>query len=509
MPALAALFQSGKELHISGTHAPRDASGYYVSPDDGARLTIDPGYAVGATLGTKVVYNSSTTGIVGTWADDRRNGWTAFTDAKYLTEPTPGGATTVLGHATPAATPTSDALFDGATTTDRFGVNVNGSTEWAVFQRVAPAAGQAVSTGVNATTRGETIVGATIDVSGNVAIGLYDKGDGTEDHYSTGTLSAPTHTDMLVGKNPNGGGLGWGGTVHSFLIWKGQALSQAALQAAAADLASGMGIAEVAERHGASVGSDGFGYGVADAANPTTGFTISGAGDEVVVAQPIAAQQYATHWRQASASAAEFLTATDASYPAAGTIAVLIDPTAIDAGGAVLLSLAGTVTIALELTPGSPDTLDASIGATSTSIAYTSDAALYGGGWKLAWLRWTSGGTMECGWGDPAGGLTDSTALGAVAADATATAIIARAIAGEHLAAAWARSLSDAELAAITTPATLKAAAEGDAYMLPQPAAAVWDGDILDTPASEVADETAHTWTIDTTDGTSAAQASR
>lgn len=234
-----------------------------------------------------------------------------------------------------------------------------------------------------------------------------------------------------------------------------------------------------------------------------------------------AAPLAATHWFQPSASDAEQLSAADARLPASGTIVGVISPTAIGSLAGGILDLQGSSgRIYLAITPDSPDKLrldiNAGAGAKIRTRAYTpGDAGLYDGTPKVAWGRWTTGGDMECGWGKPSDGLTSGTiSVGTVTPEASAVADVAgygvvdRSLGGEYEVGAFDRALSDAEIDAIVDALSIASVTSGR-WLYPRPAPGVEDGDAITDPSTQVVDDTAHTWTVNTVDGTSSIQAVR
>ena len=224
----------------------------------------------------------------------------------------------------------------------------------------------------------------------------------------------------------------------------------------------------------------------------------------------------ATHWFQASASNAEFLTATDASYPATGGFIAIISPTAIGSIRGGIIDIRGAGAVWLGLVPGSPDVLrlTVNIGALrQLSIAHPGgDAGLYDGSPKVAWGRWTSGGTTQAGWGLVSDGNHTSIASGTNTADATATVSIGNvagansSIGGEYEVAAYNAAPTDDQIAAAVAALTL-VDITANRYLYPRPAAGVAPGTTITDPSTQVADDTAHTWTISTVDGTSSIEA--
>lgn len=224
-----------------------------------------------------------------------------------------------------------------------------------------------------------------------------------------------------------------------------------------------------------------------------------------------------THWYQPSAPDAKFLTATDASYPATGGFIAVINPTAIGSTRGGIIDLRGTGAVWLGIIPGSPDVLRLSVNiggtARTLNVAYpTGDAGLYDGTPKVAWGRWEQGGVAESGWGKPSDGNTSGTlSTPSTVADPTATASIGNvagvnsSIGGEYEVAAFSGALTDAMIDAAVDALSVAGVTTGR-FLYPIPTGMA-DAEVLATPATQVADDTAHTWTLSTVDGSSDIQA--
>jgi hypothetical protein len=228
----------------------------------------------------------------------------------------------------------------------------------------------------------------------------------------------------------------------------------------------------------------------------------------------------ATHFRQVSASSGEYLSTTGVSVPAAGTIIAVINPTAIGSEfGGIFHINSSTKSCWLALVPGSPDTLDLLVrwgsGGSSLrlSVAFASDAALYDGTPKVVWGRWDFATTSaEVGYGDPDDSNTDSGTLGGSPASGSGlpcyigniNADADRLIAGDFEIAKFDRSLSDAEIQGIVAALHLRTLAPGDADVYPRPAANTPPNTVLTNTATQLQDEVARTYTINTNAGNSA-----
>ena len=244
---------------------------------------------------------------------------------------------------------------------------------------------------------------------------------------------------------------------------------------------------------------------------PSVAAALTGQGGAVAPVVP-------THWFQPSAANAEFLTAANASYPATGGFIAIINPTAIGSTRGGIIDLRGTGAVWMAIVPGAPDTLRLSVNiggaARNLNVAFPGgDAALYDGAPKVAWGRWEQGGNAECGWGKPSDGNTSGVlSTPSTVADATATASVGNvagansSIGGEYEIAAFTGALTDAMINAVVDALSIVSVTAGR-FLYPRPAAGVSDGDAITDPSTQVTDDTAHTWTISTVDGTSSIQA--
>ena len=231
----------------------------------------------------------------------------------------------------------------------------------------------------------------------------------------------------------------------------------------------------------------------------------------------------ATHWSQASAANAKFLTAPDAAWETSGTIVAVINPTAIGSSWGGILYLQGPAgySIWLAIGPGTPDFLrsnitHASVVSTCSANAPSGDSALYDGTPKVAWMHYAAGGTQRVGWGKPSDGNTSSTTSRPVTARTGVTASVANlvgangSLGGEYEVAMFDRVLSDAELDSIVDAGTIAGVTSGRTlYPVPAPGVVGAPPTVLSSPSTQIADDTAHTWSLSTVDGTSDIQAVR
>jgi hypothetical protein len=247
---------------------PTNPSGVYLDPYTGEYLLVDPGYAVGAQVGSLALYGIPAATVAGNPASKRRSGFdqldlaTGASSGHALFDLT-GQAHTFLGRVEQQVDPGIENLFFGVDPEDnRWGLQVLGKNSFEVrfFEdstlRTNPAVNAPAAYGTGKT----YTVSGSANSDGDTSITTWDAAGtqiGTNSaNWAGGVVSLEGSYALGRARAVDLGGF-VSGNVAAFVLWDGSVQSAAIVASVEAALRTGADIDDVKVTYGASYGCDG------------------------------------------------------------------------------------------------------------------------------------------------------------------------------------------------------------------------------------------------------------